>query len=97
MARGGAQHRPGDGVELRLAPGGDVALHRAAEGVVGSLQLGDRGRRIDVLGALGFGDGAGLLDRAHEVGAQLRRGKDLPQQLVVGTGGAGERIEPHEL
>ncbi len=30
-ARGGPQHGSGDRIQLRLAPGGDVALHRGAE------------------------------------------------------------------
>ena len=38
-----------------------------------------------------------LLDRADEVGAQLGRGADLAEQLVVGAGGAGERVQAHEL
>ena len=42
MARGGAQHRSGDRVQLGLASGGDVALHGAAERVVRDLrQLAD--------------------------------------------------------
>ena len=45
VARGRAQHRAGDRVELGRAPGGDVALHRAAERGVGALELGDRASR----------------------------------------------------
>ncbi len=67
MSRTSAQHRPGDRVELGLAPGGDVALHRAAERVVGGLELGDRARRVDVLRSLRSAHRARLLDRAHEI------------------------------
>ena len=83
VARGGAQHRPGDRIELGGATGGDVALHRAAERVVRLLQLAERHGRIDIASALGATRGAALLDRPDERGAQLGGGADLAEQLVV--------------
>ncbi len=88
---------PGDGVQLGHAPGGDVALHRAAKRVMRHAQLRDRNRRVHVLGALRFAHRAGLLDRSLQVGAQLGRGANLAQQLVVGTGGARQRVQAHQL
>ena len=45
---------PGIASSSGVAPGGDVALHRAAERGVRPLELGDRARRVDVAGALGL-------------------------------------------
>ena len=42
MALGGAEDRSGNRIELGSTTGGDVALHRAAEGRVRELELGYR-------------------------------------------------------
>ena len=53
---------PGDRVELGLAAGGDVALHRGAEAVVEHFELAEHDRRVD-LGALRPRDGGALAAR----------------------------------
>ena len=63
-----------------------------------ALELVDRPGRVDVQRALGAPDGAALLDRADEVGAQLRGVERIsPEQLVVGARRARERVQAHEL
>ncbi len=42
-------------------------------------------------------DGARLLDRADQIGAQLGRRADLAEQLVVGARRTRERVQAHEL
>ena len=96
VAGAGAQHRAGDRVQLRLAAGGDVALHRGAQLGVGRLQLGDRRRRLE-RGALGGGDARGLGHGVVQRGAPPRIRAHEPQRAIRGARGQRQRAQAHQL
>jgi len=90
------QHGTGDRVELRLAAGRDVALHRGAELRVRVVELGEGVGGID-LGPVGVRHDSRLRDARDQHLAPLGVAADDTDRTVGGACGRRQRVEADEL
>ena len=94
----GAQHRAGDRVELGLAAGGDVALHRGAELGVGVLELAQPGRPGRARRRRRWATAAASARCARSSAARHRGSARMkPIGCDRGARGQRQRVQPHEL